>query len=187
MAKREIDKPEMKPVVTGKVSKKSKGVFGGLFTKADLIDVGKTFWEDNAKQKIKAGIFEGIMTLTEAAIFGEVTGRFTSRTTAGRIAYNTFSNRNATSNYRKGHFSSRTDVDEIVFDQRIDADSVLDALSEQVERYGCFTIADYYKACRQPYEYTDDNYGWYDMRGIQIVHMSGGGWTIDFPKAQPIE
>lgn len=188
MAKRDIDnKPEVKPVVTGKVSKKSKGLFGGFIDKQDIIDVGKTLWEDNFLPDLKKGLFTGIMTLVEAAIYGEVTGRFSR--TGGRVNYNSFSsNRNTSNNnYKKGNYRSRYDVDEIVFDQRIDADSVLDAMSEQVERYGCFTIADYYQACRQPHEYTDNNYGWYDMRGIQIVHLAGGGWTIDFPKPQAIE
>ena len=50
-----------------------------------------------------------------------------------------------------------------------------------------YDVADYYKAAGTEYEYTDENYGWYDMRGIQIVHIRGGLWTIDFPKAVSLE
>ena len=35
------------------------------------------------------------------------------------------------------------------------------------------------------FKYTDDNYGWYTMEGISILHVPGG-WTIDFPKPEPL-
>lgn len=189
MAKRELDKPEVQPVVTGKVSKKTKGLFGGFIEKDDIKDIAVTVWEDNFKPDIKKGLFNGIMAMVEMAIFGEISGRFT-RTAGSRVAYNSFSNRNSNgiTKYKKGYPRSRYDVEQFEFEEYLDADKVLDTLTDQIEKYDCFTVADYYRACKQPYEYTDDNYGWFSMEGIRIARLSNGLWTIDFSdKPQPIK
>lgn len=188
MAKRDLDKPEIKPVVIGNVSKKKKGLLGGF-----IEEDGKTIMSEIRDEILiptfKDIIFNSIKTGIEMLLWGESTGNYTrsGRNSGGRNYNQMYSNRNSgRSNVRRGNPHNRYEVEVIEFDNRADADAVLDVLADQIENYGVFSMADYYKAAGTDYEYTDENYGWYDMRGISI-HRVGSCWTIDFPKASPLD
>ena len=177
----------MQPVkLKGSVSKKQKGLLGG-FIQEDAKTIGKSLVDDIIRPTIKDLIFNGFKTALEMALWGESSGNYTSHggVRKGNTNYNgMYTNRQ--SNIKKANPRSRGHVDILKFDEHMDADMVLESLSYHLEQYKCFSIADYYRACGYQYEYTDNNYGWYSMVGIQIVHLAGGGWTIDFPEAQPL-
>lgn len=188
MAKRDIDKPEVKPVVSGKVTKKSKGLLNG-FIQEDAKTIASSIKEDIIVPTLKDVIFNTFKTSIEMLLWGESNSGYTShnRRSSGNTNYNNMYTNRQVTNRRQGSPRSRYEVAVVEFEQHLDAELVLESLEDQIDKYGCFSIADYYKASRQPYDYTDENYGWTDMRGIQIVHLRGGGWTIDFPKATPLE
>lgn len=182
-------KPEpdkVKPVVTGKVSKKKKGFIEG-FIEEDAKTIASSIKNDVLVPTIKDLIANGIKMGVDMLLFGESSGGYSYHgPRKGGTAYNQmYTNRQVVSAGHKVQPRLRHDVEILTFDQRIDAELVLESLSDQMEKYHCFSIANYYQACKWPYEYTDDNYGWYTMEGISILHVPGG-WTIDFPKPEPL-
>lgn len=186
MATREIDKPEVKPVVTGKVTKRKKGVLEG-FIEEDAKTIASSIRDDVIVPTIKDLIANGIKMAIDMMLFGEASSGYTYHGPRknGFTNYNQMSTNRQTISGTKVTPKSRYDVDVLEFEQRIDAEMVLESLSDHMEKYHCFSIADYYKLCRYPYEYTDDNYGWYTMQGMGITHVPGG-WTIIFPKPEPL-
>ena len=186
MATRDIEKPEVKPVVTGKVTKKKKGMLEG-FIEEDAKTIASSIKDDVLIPTIKDLIANGFKMAIDMLLFGEASGTYThygARKHGSTNYNNMYVNRQVSAGHKVSP-KSRYDVEVLTFEQRIDADMVLEALSDHMERYKCFSIADYYKTCKWPYEYTDDNYGWYTMQGISITHVPGG-WTIDFPKPEPL-
>ena len=77
-------------------------------------------------------------------------------------------------------------VNEITFYDRGEAEKVLQCLCESLERYGTVAVADFYDLVGQRCSYTDQKYGWYDLRPAQIIRAYDG-YVIQFPKIQPIE
>lgn len=77
-------------------------------------------------------------------------------------------------------------VNEVTFYDRGEAEKVLQCLCESLERYGTVAVADFYDLVGQRCSYTDQKYGWYDLRPAQIIRAYDG-YIIQFPKIQPIE
>lgn len=75
--------------------------------------------------------------------------------------------------------------EEVVFEHRRDAETVLDELMEVIARYGFASIADFYDVagvtCRT---FSANKYGWLDVRTVKVVRVRDG-YIIKFPR--PIE
>lgn len=82
---------------------------------------------------------------------------------------------NPSRDYRSLHFTSRRD-----------AEGVLTAMFETLATYGKVTVADYYDFAGISTEWTDNKYGWYDLRGSDIKAINGG-FIIILPKAVVIK
>ena len=178
------------PVVTGNVEVNEKPSVW-----SDVADIFGGLWKDVLKPSLKKTALEFINIGAERAIYRndedyDYDGHYYSR----RRDYNSISRRNS-SQYRgssnrsrsAGKPRSRYDVDEVIFDNYADAEAVIDVLSEQLDRYDQVSIGEYYSACDLSPQSTDFNRGWYDLRGVEIVKAGRGQWTIEFPKAVPLD
>ena len=178
------------PVVTGNVEVNEKSSVW-----SDVADIFGGLWKDVLKPSLKKTALEFINIGAERAIYRndedyDYDGHYYSR----RRDCNSISRRNS-SQYRgssnrsrsAGRPRSRYDVDEVIFDNYADAEAVIDVLSEQLDRYDQVSIGEYYSACDLSPQSTDFNRGWYDLRGVEIVKAGRGQWTIEFPKAVPLD
>lgn len=79
--------------------------------------------------------------------------------------------------------------DNVTFDTRDQALSVLYAMEEALERYKTINIAAFYDLSG----ISDDNYamnqkyGWMDLSGADVVRTYNGRFKIKFPKAGPLD
>ena len=177
------------PVVTGNVEVNEKSS-----VLSDVADIFGGLWKDILRPSLKKTIVEFISTGAERAIYRDEDEDYYDRPYRGRRDYNSISRRNS-SQYRgssnrsrsAGRPRSRYDVDEVIFDNYADAEAVIDVLSEQLDRYDQVSIGEYYSACDLSPQSTDFNRGWYDLRGVEIVKAGRGQWTIEFPKAVPLD
>lgn len=181
------------PVVTGDIEVNEKSSIW-----LDILDIGKGIWADVLCPALKDTLYNTIDTGARRAIFKDDDddyydrgyGRYGRR----RRDYNSISRRRSSdyqgsSNRQRsaGRPRSSYEVDEIIFDNYADAEAVIDALTEQLDRYDQVSVGEYYSACDLTPVSTDFNRGWYDLRGVEIVKAGRGKWTIDFPKAQPLD
>lgn len=147
-----------------------------------------------AKDMFADAVSQGV----ERMIFGEA--RSSSRRTGRRpnepyISYNRYSgsrrlgppddaDRHRQSLSRRARASH--DFDEIILGTRVEADEVLERLYDLVDKYESATVADLYDLVGVSGNYTDDKWGWLDLRGAGITRVRNG-YLLDLPKPEPLD
>lgn len=79
------------------------------------------------------------------------------------------------------------DFDEIILESRAEAEEVIDNMFDWVEKYNAITVAHLYEMIGETGDYTDDKWGWTDIRGAGITRVRGGGYLLDLPKPEPLD
>lgn len=152
----------------------------------DISSVKSTVISDIVIPSIKQLISEMVKTSIDMLLFHEVR-QDNRRPTASKISYNSYyedQRRYASPN------TSRTayDYDDVVFQTRGDAESVLGAMEEIVDQFDLVSIADFYELSDIPNpNFTATKYGWTNLRTAEVVRLRGGGYAIKFPKASRID
>lgn len=78
-------------------------------------------------------------------------------------------------------------VDDVWYPTRGEAERVYEVLSEAIEIYGNASVADLYSASNiTSSNYTDNNYGWTDIRAAKVVRFDDG-YLLKMPRAVPIK
>ena len=100
----------------------------------------------------------------------------------------------ASSSYKRDRYSNdahprqtRLDYEDIVFETRGDAESILSMMKELIERYKVVTVADLYDLA----DISTDNYmsnkrGWIDLRNAEVVRIRDG-YVIKLTKPMVID
>lgn len=133
----------------------------------------------------------------ERMLFGEV--RSTSRRTGGRpsgaggyVSYNRYSQQQGPGSRRdeEREISRRArsshDFDEIIVSTRAEAEEIIDRLFDLVSRYEAATVADLYELVGVKTKFTDDRWGWTDIRGAGITRIRSG-YLLDLPRPEPLD
>ena len=76
--------------------------------------------------------------------------------------------------------------DSVEFESRGEAELTIDKLTEQIDNYDVATVSDLYSAIGLTSDFTDENWGWTDLRGANI-RRSGGRYLLYLPKPQPLD
>lgn len=83
--------------------------------------------------------------------------------------------------------TTRHEFSDIILAHRSDAEEVLDGMIELVDKYGNVSVSDFYElvGMTNASEFTDNKYGWTDLRNasIQVVR---GGYIIRLPRTQAL-
>lgn len=153
-----------------------------------------------AKDMIADAASQGV----ERMIFGEArstTRRGYSRSSGGfgptgRVSYDRYSSpasnpvgRASGRDEARAPMSARArashDFDEILIPTRAEADEVLEQLFELISKYRSASVADLYSLVGITSQYTDDKWGWYDLRGSGVSRQRQG-YLLDLPKPEPL-
>ncbi len=84
---------------------------------------------------------------------------------------------------------SRISLNDISFDSKDDAWTVLDRMSREIGRYGKVRVADFYTFAGitgQEDNWTLQANGWYDLNAAHPLMRTDGRWIIEFPPVQTI-
>lgn len=118
------------------------------------------------------------------------TGRNKKTTNASKVSYRAYydevnGRRDSTPSSRpKGGYS----YDDVVFDNRGEAEEVLMKMEECIATYGMVCVSDFYDLVGITGNYTDQKYGWVDLRSATVVRLrtGDGGYMIKLPRAVPL-
>lgn len=189
--KRGKDIPEKKveKVITGTAkTKKKTGVtkLADIFIEDDVDSVKSYIVGDVIVPTIKKTIYDVITGSLDMFFFGGTGGGGRARSTADKVSYRNYS---SYSNKRESRPTTRTtgySYDEIVLDSRGEAEEVLTRMDELVSTYGIVSVADFYDLVGVTCQYTDNKYGWTNIRNAQVMRVRDG-YMIKMPKAMPLD
>lgn len=146
-----------------------------------------------AKDTVADAVSQGF----ERLLFGEV--RSTSRRTGARpsgssgfVSYNRYSSSSPARREepRGREISPRArathDFDEIILATRSEAEEVVGRLFDVVARYEAATVADLYELLGLTAKFTDDKWGWTDLRGAGVTRVRNG-YLLDLPRPEPLD
>ena len=78
------------------------------------------------------------------------------------------------------------DFDEIILASRVEAEEVIDRLFDLVSRYESATVADLYEMVGVTGNFTDDKWGWTNIRGAGVTRVRNG-FLLDLPRPEPLD
>ena len=192
---REIERQNhtVEKVVSGTAKKKKKTlsnrVIDALFDQKvdEAIDYAK---HNVIGPGIRRLIFDAFMGGLSMIFFGDARGFYGGdvggRTGGGRRGYDRiYDERRGRSDVPRRR--SSVDISDVLFETREDAELVINILYRELEKYGRVRVADYYSAAGVTGNsmWTDSNYGWYNLNGIEPFPTSEG-WQIDMPPAESL-
>lgn len=196
--KEEEQKESLKKVVSGSVKERKKPIGRRLaetFTGDDAKSVGEYILFDVMVPAAKSMIADAASQGTERLLFGEVRRPRTSGTRVYSSAPTNYNKvRSGVPADRRGFSDTRQDgyeisrrgrashdFREVVLDSRADAEVVIDNMMATLEQYDVVTVSDFYDLIGITGNFTDEKYGWVDLRQAHVVRTRDG-YIVNLPK-----
>lgn len=184
-----LEKKKVEKVVSGtaKIKKKS-GVrkFTDVFISEDVSNVKSYILSDvlipAVKKLVSDIVKDGIDMLLDGKTEREE--RRYSGYRADIVSYNKYSDRRygQDNNSRRSGYS----YDDIILKTRGEAEEVLTKMDELIDMYGTVAVADLYDLVGISGNYTDNKYGWTNIRNAEPVRVRDG-YMLKLPRALPID
>lgn len=155
-----------------------------VFIAEDVASVKSYVWEKVIVPKVKDLIF---LIVTEGAnmlLLGG-TGKTQKSASQNRTVYTGYYGDEKREKPSDDRQRSAYDYRGVIFDDRSDAEEVLDTMNEIIDHDGAVSVADMYEMLRMSSNYTDRRYGWDDLHTARIVR-DGNGYTLKLPRVKPI-
>lgn len=184
-----IKEKHVEKVVTGPVTTRRKPLskkFADVFLSSDMEDVKSYIIFDVVIPGIKDAIFDTISII----LYGDTRSGSAKRTQGQTyVSYSGYSSPK-TKPQRQQTRSRRdrtvTDIQDIIFQSRGEAEEVLGNLVDFIVDYGVATVADLYDLVGITGPFTDNKYGWTDLSSATVVRVRDG-YLINLPRAVAID
>lgn len=189
--KEPVEKPQQEKIVTGPVVQRKKGLagkFGGNFLAESGEGVLQYVLMEVLLPAAKSTISDVVSMGVERLLYGDQKSRPRSDRPGGYTNYSKIAKQAA--GYGQHVISQRGralhEFDDIVLATRGEAEEVLDRLREIVDVYNVASVADLYDACGITTDFTDNKFGWDDLRSAS-VRLTRGGYLLSLPRPQPLD
>ena len=192
-AEERTKKEKMEKVVNGKVkTKKNDGRrLMNMFISEDAVNVKEYVLMDIIVPAISNTILDIIKNSAEMVFGGHSSSR--GRSNSPKVSYRRYydeRNDRDRGRYDRGRDrdreSGRFNYDDLVYDNRGDAEVVRTLMLEALDEYGMVTVADMYDMSGLTAPWTASNYGWMGLRDIKVIRVRDG-FILNLPKAMPID
>ena len=188
--RKSVEEKEKAPkVVSGQTVAKKKSEaskVAGSFLNFDARKIGEYMIWDVLVPTVK----KTISTCVDMMLYGDAARSKSSNVPAAKVSYNSYYSGRGDDRRREDERRSRSalDYDDIEFSSRGDAEVVLDRMCDWLSRYGVVTIGDYYDmAGLSNYNHCIHKYGWMNLSSARVISLWNGKYTLDLPKAVPVE
>ncbi len=183
------DSRKVEKMICGTVKSKKKSEIQKLadvFISEDAASVKSYILMDVLVPAMKKAISDIVTNGVDMLLYGENRhDRKNSR--ASKVSYRDYYNRRDDDRDSSRHSRARTgyDYDDIILDNRGEAEDVLSRMDELIDTYGIVSVADFYDLVGITGKYTDNNYGWTDIHSAKVVSVRDG-YLIKLPRALPV-
>lgn len=184
------EREKKEKIISGiaKVKKKGKtSKFAEMFIAEDASSVKSYIVSDvlipAAKKLVSDIVKDGI----EMILYGGTSrGKRTSGYRADYVSYNRYSDRKYDDRPRGESVRSGYSYDDVYLESRGEAEEVLDQMSNIIEEYGMVSVMDLYDLVGITGQYTDNKYGWTNIRNAEPVRTRDG-YMLKLPRAIPLK
>lgn len=182
---------KVEKVIRGSAKPKKKGEirkFADVFISEDVGNVKSYVFMEVLVPAVKKAISDIVTNGIDMILYGESRQRKSSNTT--KVSYGKYygdgrDQERRSSSYRQSG-QAGFDYDDIIFETRGDAESVLDAMNEIISQYGVVSVGDLYDlAAVSTNNFAVNKYGWTDIVGCRAVRVRDG-YILKLPKAYPL-
>lgn len=177
-------------IVNGHVHTKKKSEtqkIKDVFVSEDINDVKSYILLDVLVPTIKKAISDIVTNGVDMWLYGRVSA-VNKKNNAPKVSYRNYGEPDdGKRNYNRYSSQARNgyDFDNIVIDNRGEAEEVLFSLNDLIVKYGMASVADLYDLVGITGNYTDNKYGWLDVRNASVVRINDG-YVLKLPKALPL-
>jgi hypothetical protein len=187
MKAKERKRPEK--VIDGEVTRRKQGLASRVartFISEDVDSVAHYLVMEvlvpAAKNMISDAFSQGI----ERILFGDSRPRSSPARSGGYSTYTSYNRARDDRPPFPGRQLSRQqrtvhDFNDIILSSRGEAEDVLDSLRELISQYDTATVADLYDLVGISSEFTDDKWGWSDLRSASVRAIRGG-YLLNLPR-----
>lgn len=177
------EKPvSLTPVVEHEVKVRKKGAmqkFADAFIAEDLSSV-KTYV---IKELLIPGIKRMFLSSLEMLLNGKGYSSNKKDRQVTTVSYRDYYEKEAK---RDSYRNDYLDFDDIIYQDRGDAEYVRDQMLDILRQYRVVRVSDMFELSRRPAPYTGNSYGWTDMTLARVVPVRDG-YMIKMPRPIPID
>lgn len=167
---------------------------GGRLKNALVAETGKALFEYAVYDVVVPMIKDAAAAMFNRALYGDGRGYTVGRhpSNYGRTDYGAYSRPRTDGSVRdpRRELSPRVktqhNFDEVVFNDRAEADLVLDRLMDLIDTYGVATVADFYDLAGISTDYPDNSWGW-ERLGSAAIRRTRAGYILDLPRPVTID
>lgn len=177
-------------VVNGPVKTKRNDVrkLADIFISEDISNVKSYIFMDVLVPAIKKAIYDIVTNGIDMFLYGG-SGKGRNNQPGAKVSYRNYYEQKNNGGYRasdNARQSNAFDYDDIVFNNRGEAEAALQQMKDIVARYGIVTVNDLYEMTPLSAPYTSQKYGWMDVSNVDIVRVRDG-YILKLPRAVPID
>ena len=184
-----IQNKKLGSVVTGHAEAQKKaglGKYTGSIISSDLKSVGYFLMTDVLIPSVKKALADIVVNGIDMLLYGK-SGMTKTNSSVSKVSYSNYYNRPYNEPVRAGSNGNSLDYDNIIFDNRGDAEAVLTSMEDILDQFGCVSVADLYDlADVAAPNYTVNNYGWTNLANAQVLRCRDG-YIIKLPKVTSLK
>lgn len=182
----EANSKKLESVVSGNVSMRKKTTLkkvADIFFQKDINDVKSYLIMDVLIPEIRDALYNLVMNGLDMMLYD---GKRTRKSSSNTMRVNYSAKYNNQTSTPETSSSPRTksglNFDDVVFDDRMDAEEVLNQMLNIIEQYESVSVADFCELAGIPGEYTDRKYGWTSLGAAEVKRISGSGYILKLPR-----
>lgn len=182
-----VPEKRVEKVISGTVKPKKKSEmqkFADVFISEDVNNVKSYIVMDVLVPAIKKAISDIVTNGIDMILYGEA-GKSKKNSTESKVSYQKYYD-SGKKDYTAPKSRTSYEYDELLFETRGDAESVLDAMNEIIAQYEVVSVADLYDLANVSNDnYAANKYGWTDIGGCRAVRVRDG-YILKLPKPTPL-
>lgn len=182
---------QIKPVAQARIEQKGRGL--GRLKGALVAETGRALLDYIFYDIVVPNVKDMVAAAVNRALFGDGRGyQVGARSTSYRTDYTAYSRGRSDGSVRdprrelSPRVKSQHNFDGVVFNDRAEADLVLERLMDLIDAYGIATVADFYDLAGISTDHPDHNWGW-ERLGSAAIRRTRAGYILDLPRPVTIE
>lgn len=184
-----LPEKRVEKVISGSAKSKKKGEiqkFADVFISEDVNNVKSYILVEVLIPAVKKAISDVVTNGIDMILYGEAGKGKKNANSTSKVSYRAYYDRE---NDRKREYSPTPkgfDYDNLLFENRGDAEAVLDAMNDIISQYDVVSVADLYDLANVSNDnYSANKYGWTNISGCKAVRVRDG-YILRLPRAMPL-